>query len=271
MALKTLGGTLLLAALTVLLPVAAGPVAAADPVTSLVEVRPDGKSGAFFLVCDGAFLFNRIDDPDPNRMVVELPGVRNGITEGRVPVGSDLVSGISLSPAPGGTEGTRIVFDLSRPCPATLRSEGDTLIVTFEPDSPASPQAQPLGSSLAAGIAGRAAPARVGPAGTSPRADYVIGSEDLLEISVFEQPDLNRTVRVSGDGTISVPLLGIIPVDGLTTKEAEGKLRDLLGEKYLTNPQVSVFVKEARSKKISVVGAVSKPGTVEMLGQRTLL
>jgi len=68
-----------------------------------------------------------------------------------------------------------------------------------------------------------------------------------------------------------VPLLGIIPVNGLTTKEAEARLRDLLGEKYLMNPQVSVFVKEAKSKKVSVVGAVSKPGTVEMLGQRTLL
>lgn len=275
MALKTLLKTPLRMTLTAAL-LAAGllapqPAAGADPVTSLVDVRPDSRSGVFLLVCDGAFLFNRLDDPaDSNRMVVELPGVRNGVRNSRVPVESDLVSGISIAPAAGEARGTRVVFDLARPCPATLRSEGDTLVVTFETEDP-SREAAPLGSNLAAGIAGHAAPARVGSAGTSLRSDYVIGSEDLLEISVFEQPDLNRTVRVSGDGTISVPLLGVIPMNGLTTKEAEATLRDLLGEKYLTNPQVSVFVKEAKSKKVSVVGAVSKPGTVEMLGQRTLL
>ena len=275
MALKTLRGTPLRTVLTFAL-LAAGflsfqPAVGADPVTSLVDVRPDNRSGAFLLVCDGAFLFNRIDDPDPNRMVVELLGVRNGLREGKVPVKSDPVSGISIAPATGEAKGTRVVFDLARPCPATLRSEGDTLVVTFETEGLSSQEAAPLTSNLAAGIAGHAAPARIGSAGTSPHADYVIGSEDLLEISVFEQPDLDRTVRVSGDGTISVPLLGVIPVNGLTTKEAEERLRDLLGDKYLTNPQVSVFVKEAKSKKVSVVGAVSKPGTVEMLGQRTLL
>jgi len=276
MALKTLRRILLCTVLTAAL-LAAGLLpsrvaAGADPVTSLVDVRPDSRSGAFLLVFDGAFLFNRIDDPaDPNRIVVELPGVRNGIRKSRVPVESDLVSGISIAPATGKVQGTRVVFDLTRACPATLRSEGDTLVVTFETEGPSSLEAAPLGSNLAAGIAGHAAPARIGSAGTSLHSDYVIGSEDLLEISVFEQPDLGRTVRVSGDGTISVPLLGVIPVNGLTTKEAEGKLRDLLGDKYLTNPQVSVFVKEAKSKKVSVVGAVSKPGTVEMLGQRTLL
>jgi len=276
MALKTLRGTTLRTVLTAVL-LSAGlliPQSAAgtDPVTSLVDVRPGTRSGAFLLVCDGAFLFSRIDDPaDPNRIIVELPGVRNGIGKSSVPVESGLVSGISIAPATGEAKGTRVVFDLARPCPATLRSEGDTLVVTFETEGPSSGEAAPLGSNLAAGIAGHAAPARIGSAGTSLRSDYVIGSEDLLEISVFEQPDLNRTVRVSGDGTISVPLLGIIPVNGLTTKEAEASLRDLLGEKYLTNPQVSVFVKEAKSKKVSVVGAVSKPGTVEMLGQRTLL
>ena len=265
--LRTILTAALLAAGLLVSRVAAG----ADPVTSLVDVRSDSRSGAFLLVCDGAFLFNRIDDPDPNRMVVELPGVRNGIRKSSVPVQSDLVSGISIAPGTGEVQGTRVMFDLTRPCHAALRSEGDTLVVTFETQGPSSREAEPLGPNLAAGIAGHAAPARVGSASGIPRSDYVIGSEDLLEISVFEQPDLNRTVRVSGDGTISVPLLGIIPVNGLTTKEAEGRLRDLLGEKYLTNPQVSVFVKEAKSKKVSVVGAVSKPGTVEMLGQRSLL
>ncbi|HKN47521.1 MAG TPA: polysaccharide biosynthesis/export family protein, partial [Candidatus Polarisedimenticolia bacterium] len=98
-----------------------------------------------------------------------------------------------------------------------------------------------------------------------------VGAEDLLEISVFEIPDLTRTVRVSEHGTISLPLLGEIPVGGLTPMELEGALRQALSKKYLENPQVSVFVKEHGSKKVSVLGAVGKPGVYEMLGARTLL
>ena len=248
------------------------PLAAATapaPGTSLKEVRSVGKTGAFLLVCDGVFEFSRLEDPDPNRVVVELPDVRNGIKKSKLSFKSGLVSAISIAPATGDSKGTRVVFDLKEPSPATLRAEGETLVVSFGAETAAAPQ--PLDSTLTAGIAGQASPARVGSVGRALRTDYVIGSEDLLEINVFEQPDLNRTVRVSGEGTISIPLIGVIPVNGLTVKETEAKLRDLLGEKYLNDPQITVFVKEAKSKKVSVVGAVSKPGTVEMLGQRSLL
>jgi polysaccharide export outer membrane protein len=98
-----------------------------------------------------------------------------------------------------------------------------------------------------------------------------VGAEDLLEISVFEIPDLNRTVRVSTRGTISLPLLGEIRVAGLTPTELEGRLRDELGRRYLQDPQVSVFVREHGSSKVSVLGAVGKPGVYEMIGPRTLL
>jgi polysaccharide export outer membrane protein len=252
--------------------------AAADSVTSLVEVRSDTRTGDFLLVCDGVFSFSRMNDSGSGRMVVDLPNVRNAIKKSKIPFKSDLVTGISVADSEGGEPGTRVVFDLKRPCPANLRVDGKILVVSFEPGpatevpAPADPApGEPLGSPLAAGIVGQASPARVGTAVELGKSEYIIGSEDLLELSVFEQPDLTRTVRVSGDGTISLPLLGIIPVAGLTTKQAESKLQDLLGDKYLTNPQVSVFVKEAKSKKVSVVGAVEKPGTVEMLGQRTLL
>ncbi len=98
-----------------------------------------------------------------------------------------------------------------------------------------------------------------------------VGAEDLLEISVFEIPDLTRTVRVSERGTITLPLLGELKVGGLTSAQLEALLRDELGRKYLTDPQVSVFVREHGSKKVSVLGAVGKPGVYEMLGARTLL
>jgi polysaccharide export outer membrane protein len=104
-----------------------------------------------------------------------------------------------------------------------------------------------------------------------PYSDYKIGPEDLLEISVFEVETLNKTVRVSSQGNISFPLLGVVRVKGLTANQLERELRDLLAEKYLQDPQVSVFIKEYRSQRISVMGAVEKPGVFEVTGQRTIV
>lgn len=101
--------------------------------------------------------------------------------------------------------------------------------------------------------------------------DHPLGPEDLLDISVFEIPELTRTVRVSENGTIALPLLGEMRVRGLTPRQLEARLRAALEESYVNNPQVSVFVKEHGSRKVSVIGAVGKPGVYEMLGPRTLL
>ena len=101
--------------------------------------------------------------------------------------------------------------------------------------------------------------------------DYKIGPEDLIGISVFEEEKLNKTVRVSSQGNISLPLLGILRVKGLTAYELEKEIRDLLAEKYLQNPNVSVFIKEYRNQRISVMGAVEKPGVFEVSGQKTIL
>ena len=101
--------------------------------------------------------------------------------------------------------------------------------------------------------------------------DYRVGSDDLLEIAVFEDEKLNKTVRVSSQGNISLPLLGVIRVKGLTTGELEREIRDLLAEKYLQDPHVSVFIKEFRSQRISIIGAVEKPGVFEVSGEKTVL
>jgi polysaccharide export outer membrane protein len=101
--------------------------------------------------------------------------------------------------------------------------------------------------------------------------DYKIGPEDLIEISVFEEEKLNKTVRVSSQGNISLPLLGILRVKGLTANELEREVRELLAEKYLRDPHVSVFIKEYRSQRISVIGAVEKPGPYDVTGQKTIL
>lgn len=102
--------------------------------------------------------------------------------------------------------------------------------------------------------------------------EYRIGPNDLLEIRVFELQQLDRTVRVAREGTISLPLLGEIKVGGLTPRHAEEAIaRELRDRNLVKDPQVSVFVKEFISRRVFVQGAVYKPGIVDLLGERTLL
>jgi polysaccharide export outer membrane protein len=103
------------------------------------------------------------------------------------------------------------------------------------------------------------------------RSDYRIGRQDLLEIKVFDVEELNQTVRVSDDGSITMPLLGRLVVGGLTKTDLERQLAALLEERYVRNPQVTVFVKEYESKRVAVSGSVKRPGSYEMLGRKTLL
>jgi polysaccharide export outer membrane protein len=101
--------------------------------------------------------------------------------------------------------------------------------------------------------------------------DYKIGRQDLLELSVFDLKELDQTVRVADDGSITLPLLGRLQVAGLTKGELETLIARLLEERFVRNPQVTIFVKEYTSKKVAVSGAVKKPDTYEMLGEKTLL
>ena len=101
--------------------------------------------------------------------------------------------------------------------------------------------------------------------------DYRIGFDDVLDISVFEAPELNREVRVSSAGEISLPLLDSVHVAGLTPRESELVLEELLRRTYMKDPHVSVFVREMQSHPVSVLGAVRKPGVFQVRGSKTLL
>jgi len=88
-----------------------------------------------------------------------------------------------------------------------------------------------------------------------------LGPGDVFEVKVYDEKDLSNIYRVSSAGTISFPLIGKVHVEGMTATDAADWIQDKLGEKYLRSPQVSVFIKEYNSKKISVFGQVNKPGT----------
>lgn len=89
---------------------------------------------------------------------------------------------------------------------------------------------------------------------------YKIGPGDLLEISVYQEKDLDRRVRVSPDGTVSLPLAGPIKVGGLDTAGAEQAITEKL-RRFLVTPQVSVFIKDYGAKLIYILGEVKSPGS----------
>jgi polysaccharide export outer membrane protein len=101
--------------------------------------------------------------------------------------------------------------------------------------------------------------------------EYVIGPEDVVDINVFEASEMNRGVRVSASGEISLPLLGAVTAAGLTPRELETNLEELLRQKYIKDPHVSVFVRDMQSHPVSVMGAVRKPGIFQIRGSKTLL
>jgi len=103
-----------------------------------------------------------------------------------------------------------------------------------------------------------------------PYADYVIGSDDLLEIDVYQADELKRTVRVSSQGFIGLPLVGQIKAKGLTPVQLEAEIVKGL-TKYMEEPLVSIYVKEYKSQTIGVIGAVTSPRVYAVTGQRYLL
>ena len=104
-----------------------------------------------------------------------------------------------------------------------------------------------------------------------PDPGYRIGPDDLLEISVFEAPELNRTIRVSSVGEFSLPPLGEVRAEGLSPRELEVVLQELLRRSFLKDPHVGVFVREMKSHPVSVFGAVRAPGVYQISGVRSLV
>lgn len=101
--------------------------------------------------------------------------------------------------------------------------------------------------------------------------DYRIGAQDLLEISVFGVEDLNRAVRVNSNGQITLPLIGAIMAGGKTIPELEAALAESYAATYLQNPQVTVFVTEFSSQRVTLEGSVEKPGIYPLTGRTSLL
>ena len=105
---------------------------------------------------------------------------------------------------------------------------------------------------------------------TNARPDYILAANDVVAVIVYQEEDLSAKVRVSKDGSIVLPLLGSVTVGGKTREAAARKLRDLLAEKYLVSPQVSLDIAEYAKRRFTVLGQVARPGSYEMPGDESV-
>ena len=101
--------------------------------------------------------------------------------------------------------------------------------------------------------------------------DYIIGEGDLLQVSVFEEKELNTEARVGTRGFVTLPLIGVLELGGLTAREAEQKIEDAYQKEYLEDPHISIFVKERYGSKITLLGELKSPGTYDYYSQQRVL
>jgi polysaccharide export outer membrane protein len=106
---------------------------------------------------------------------------------------------------------------------------------------------------------------------TSSAQDYILGEGDVLTVSVYDQPDLTSVVRISGDGMITLPLIGQVHAAGQSVDQLSGEIETRLADGYLIHPQASIFIEEFRNLKATILGGVRSPGLYELKGQTTLL
>lgn len=108
------------------------------------------------------------------------------------------------------------------------------------------------------------------PGATNARPDYILAPNDIVTVKVYQEDDLDAKVRISKDGSIVLPLLGQVTIGGKTREQAARLIRDLLAEKYLVNPQVSLDIAEYSKRRFTVLGQVQRPGTFEMPGDESV-
>lgn len=115
-----------------------------------------------------------------------------------------------------------------------------------------------------------AAASAVAPAGER-QANYVVGPEDILAVTVFNEVQLSGRYRVENDGHFSYPFLGRVKAGGATVAEVAATLRTRLADGYLRNPQVTVEVEQFRSQSVFVIGEVKSPGKYMLSGAVSLI
>ena len=143
--------------------------------------------------------------------------------------------------------------------------------------APAARAQQPLAPSVPSAPGAPSVPAAPAVAATDARRpvaaapDYNIGPEDVLAVTVYDEPDLSGKYPVELDGTFTFPYIGRVTAAGLTIRAFEQTLRDRLAEGFFKNPQIAVTVETYRSRRVFVLGEVKTPGTQQLTGDLSLV
>ncbi|PXA05688.1 sugar transporter [Coraliomargarita sinensis] len=100
--------------------------------------------------------------------------------------------------------------------------------------------------------------------------NYVLKPSDVISVEVYQEEDLNKSVRIEGDGSVALALIGKVKIAGMTVAEAQSLITDLYNRDYLVDPQVSVLVTSFSPKIVHVLGSVNSPGRVQIPPDRDL-
>ena len=227
----------------------------------LTSIQRSGDGSRIVLSFDAPVSFVQTAAASPPSIILDVAGADQA--PGLSPAAAR-DAGLALAPL-SNPPGLRITLPLSRGAKAKVSSSSQKITIDLSMEQ----VVVAVGPVAQDGIAEQrpASPERV----SDLTDEALIGPEDLLEINVFELPELKTTTRVLGDGTVSLPLLGVVQASGLTKTALESRIRDLLEERFVHEPQVTIGVTEHRSRQVSVLGAVNKPGPYQMIGPRTIL
>ncbi len=100
--------------------------------------------------------------------------------------------------------------------------------------------------------------------------NYVLKPSDVISVTVYQEKDLDKSVRIEGDGSVALALVGKVKVAGMTVAEAQSLITDLYNRDYLVDPQISVLVVQFSPKVVHILGSVNSPGVVAIPPDRDL-
>jgi polysaccharide export outer membrane protein len=268
--------------------------------TKLVALRllPHDQGLLAVLEADGPMEHRVVEEQNPGeRVILDVLGVSNPLRHYYPPETHPFLERVLMYEYPPATNPNhtgplaRIVFELKKDVSFQTEVLENELRVLFSEAATLAPMGEPTNGTGGADPATnppvdvydplippnvRIEPSDIPPsfffqASSDNETDYRLGAEDVIDVRVFELDQLNRTVRVSGDGQIELPLVGRIRVTSLTSNQVAEEIANRLRDRYVQNPQVSVFVAQFHSQKVSLLGAVATPSTYPLSGQRRLL
>jgi polysaccharide biosynthesis/export protein len=221
------------------------------------------------ITADNNFSYNIYNHSEPSELVVDIPGAEFHNMPQEISVRKGVVNAIKFIKMPRPQDAARIEIELTCSTNYHVSKDENILLVTVGKQGTVSMNGETVFDGDAVSIdtlTGDEYSLFV------KDHDYVIGGRDILDIKVYEEPDLSGGFRVSSEGYISFPLAGRVEVSGLTPSQLEERLEALLGDGYLAKPRVMVFLVGYHSKEVSILGAVREPGVYPIKsGKETLL